>query len=538
MDSLGRWSVDFYDFTAPLPTTTDEGLAWFGDVHERAARSGARHGTPLLLSPSGYADPRVNLFFRTGAMAAAAVTTMRRYAYALAVWLEFLEVFGRSWDEATVRDVEAFKDWRLTDLLNDGRVRPTTFDTDRAALNTFYWLAFQRYGIHNPVATVRTGRPLPPPSSGADDGKLERGGRDPLRPAGSNRRQVKWMLRPAFEQWRDVGLRGYGFDGLRRTGWRGFNEDRDTAFVDGLYGTGLRLREWASILDIELPLGAEGRHPRMWLSAACSKGGRAGRDYRIPRRALASVGTYLDPLEGSRAEVVRRAQRAGRYDQLAAVRVVTGYNARSRTLYIQSSSGSVPMSVDVFGPDERRLLFRRTPDGLEPLAVWLAPNGMPKKAHGWEDTFADANARIAEAWVGAAGQHLQGRELDRRKAECPLWARPHMLRHSFALKWFSILSVVWEHRIEGFTEEDLKDLRDQLGDIWYQLATLLGHASPSTTRDHYLEPFTGLQVDYLMSLLDDDEQAGVDALVRSVAADSGRVLTGVRPPAQIAGDGR
>jgi hypothetical protein len=387
------------------------------------------------------------------------------------------------------------------------------------------------------VSTVRTGRPGPLPSS-TGDGQARRGGRDPLRPAGSTRRQGKWLLRPAFEQWRDIGLRGYGFDGLRGAGWRGFNEDRDTAFVDGLYGTGLRLREWASILDVELPLAAVGRHPRMWLSAACIKGGREGRDYRIPRTALASVRAYLDPLEGSRAEVVRRAQRAGRYDRLAGVRVVTGYNARSRTLYVQGSSGSVPMSVDVFGPDERRLLFRRTPDGLEPLAVWLAPNGVPKKAHGWEDTFADANERIAEAWVRAAGQQLQGRAREQRKSECPLWARPHMMRHSFALKWFSILSVVWEHRVEGFTEEELKDLREQLGDIWYQLATLLGHASPSTTRDHYLEPFTGLQVDYLMSLLDEDEQAGVDALVRSVAADSGRVLTGTQPSLHVTGESR
>jgi hypothetical protein len=45
-------------------------------------------------------------------------------------------VFGRTWDEATARDVEAYKDWRLTDLRNGDRVQPTSFDTDRAALNT------------------------------------------------------------------------------------------------------------------------------------------------------------------------------------------------------------------------------------------------------------------------------------------------------------------------------------------------------------------------------------------------------------------
>lgn len=537
MDGSARWSVDFYDFTAPLPTNDE--FARFGDVHQRAARNGARHGTPILLAPSGRADPRINLFFRTGAMAGAAVTTLRRYAYALVVWLEFLGVFGRSWDEATVQDVEAFKDWRLTDLQNDGRVRPTSFDTDRAALNTFYRWASDRFGVRNPVATVRTNRPGSQPFSPVGHGReAARGGRDPLRPAGAARRQVKWLLRQAFEQWRDIGLRGYGFDGLRRPGWRGFNEDRDTAFVDGLYGTGLRLQEWASILDVELPLSAAGRHPRMWLSAACIKGGREGRDYRIPRRALAAVKAYLDPLEGSHAEVVRRAQRTGRYDRLAGARIVTGYNARSRTLYVQGTSGAVPMSVDVCGPDERRLMFRRTPQGLEPLAVWLSTNGLPKKAHSWEDTFDDANKRIAREWVREAGPSREGNAPELVKADCPLWARPHMLRHSFALKWFSILSVVWERRIDGFTEEEVKDLRDQLGDIWYQLATLLGHASPVTTRDHYLEPFTSLQVDYLMSLLDEDEQAGVDALVRMVAADSDRVLNRAQPPAQVTGGER
>jgi hypothetical protein len=36
-----------------------------------------------------------------------------------------LEVFNRSWDEATAADVEAFKEWRLTEGRNGGRVAPT-----------------------------------------------------------------------------------------------------------------------------------------------------------------------------------------------------------------------------------------------------------------------------------------------------------------------------------------------------------------------------------------------------------------------------
>ncbi|WP_344748853.1 hypothetical protein [Kribbella aluminosa] len=520
--------MDFYDLMAPVALIEVSGLEWFGGVGERAVRNGARHGTPILSPPAGVRpDPRINLFFRTGSMAGASPATWRRYAYSLAVWLDFLSVFDRCWDKASVGDVEAFKDWRLTDVLNGGRIRPTSFDTDRAALNCFYGWAATRCKVVNPVATIRTGR-RPNRRGGLADGS-GLGGRDPLRPAGATRRQVKWMLRPAFEQWRDIGLRGYGFDGLRRSEWRGYNEDRDTAFVDGLYGTGLRLQEWASILDVEVPSAVGPRSARLWLSAACIKGGGEGRVYRIPRPALTAVHAYLDPLEGSRAEVIRRARRAGRYADLAGIRVVTAYNARSKTLRVQGDACSELLPLDVIGPDERRRLFRATSEGLEPLAVWLAPNGMPKKAHGWEDTFGDANARVERAWRGDTV------DADSEHMPCPLWARPHMLRHSFCLKWFCVLSLVWELRVNGFTSEELKDLREQFGDIWYQLATLMGHATASTTRDYYLEPFTGLQVDYLMSLLDEDEKTGIDALVRAVAQDTGQVLTEV--PA-LPGDGR
>jgi hypothetical protein len=373
--------------------------------------------------------------------------------------------------------------------------------------------------VINPVPTVSSSS-RPQHFRGGDGLFARPGPRDPLRPAGAARRQVKWILRPAFEQWRNIGLRGYGFDGLRRPGWAGAHEDRDAAFVEGLYGTGLRVTEWASVLDVELPAASGRRFPKAWLAAACIKGGREGREYRVPGSVLAWVASYADPVEGSRMEAVRRARRAGRYEQVAGMRIVTGYSPRSRVLYMESPAGGKPLPVDVLGPDERRLLFRRTPEGLEPLALWLSVSGLPKKAHSWQDTIADANARIGRAWPAAGGT---GRP--------PLFFRAHMARHSFALKWYSILSVVWEQRVEGFTSEELKDLRDQFGDVWFQLAALLGHADPATTRDHYLEAFTSLQVDYLMSLLDEEEKTAVTALVRAVAADSGRVLTSRVSPA-------
>jgi hypothetical protein len=131
---------------------------------------------------------------------------------------------------------------------------------------------------------------------------------------------------------------------------------------------------------------------------------------------------------------------------VAGVQVVTGYHRATRTLRIEGPAGSaaVAVSVDVFGPQERLRLFRRTEQGLEPLMVWLAVDGMPKQAHGWQDTFRDSNARIAREWARAGG----------KPGEVRLWCRPHMLRHSFRVEVVSILSVVWHQRLAGFSAEE------------------------------------------------------------------------------------
>ncbi|MET8249539.1 hypothetical protein ABZV31_37375 [Streptomyces sp. NPDC005202] len=42
-----------------------------------------------------------------------------------------------------------------------------------------------------------------------------------------------------------------------------------------------------------------------------------------------------------------------------------------------------------------------------------------------------------------------------------------------------------------------------------------------------LAPFTGLHVDYLMALLDDEEQKAVEAMLRTAVAATGVVLSAV-----------
>ena len=100
-----------------------------------------------------------------------------------------------------------------------------------------------------------------------------------------NARRVKWLDPAAIVRWRDLGLRGRDLAGRRDRSWKGRNEQRDTAFVDGLYGTGLRLTEWGSVVLPELPCLEVGRSfYTCQLADRCAKGGY-GHAYWFPFRA-------------------------------------------------------------------------------------------------------------------------------------------------------------------------------------------------------------------------------------------------------------
>jgi hypothetical protein len=107
-------------------------------------------------------------------------------------------------------------------------------------------------------------------------------------------------------------LRGRDLSGRADPSWQGRNEQRDAAFAEGLYGTGLRLGSWASVVLPELPDVARGRgFFRCQLADACAKGGN-GYAYWMPLAALRGVLGYV---EGARAAAARRTQAAGRYDR-------------------------------------------------------------------------------------------------------------------------------------------------------------------------------------------------------------------------------
>ena len=117
--------------------------------------------------------------------------------------------------------------------------------------------------------------------------------------------------------------------------------------------------------------------------------------------------------------------------------------------------------------------------------LFLGESGLPMAPDTWERVFAQASRRCLSLGV-------------------PVTCHPHMLRHSFALRMLLTLTHAFDRRM-GLTAEERHEYRLLFGDPWVLVQTLLGHAGPETTRNIYLEPVNGLQVDLF---LNDDELRG------------------------------
>ncbi|MGW5317875.1 hypothetical protein [Nocardia thailandica] len=491
MSEPARWKVFWTDpGCRAVDCASDPVLAGLSGVAELMRSDRPRAADPFLLRSDGRYPAEVNEFLGSPRLRGCAEGTRRKYATGLALWLGFLDAVGCCWADATAEQVDAWKFWRMSDEANPRRVAGGTVKSGLVAISAFYAWAEPRYGVPNPVQrnTIRlgTGRPV-----------------EGLRaaPRVVRDRNVKWLDPAGYRRWRDTGLRGFSVDGVELERWRGRCAQRDCAFVDGLYGTGLRLSEWGSVLLTELPFDDPTRSfMTCMMAAACAKGG-VRRKYWMPRSVLVDALAYV---EGERAGAVRRARAAGVYDRVRD-RLLLGRVLGGRRIEVRDSAGRrSSLSLDVLGPVARRRLFRETERGIEPVAVWLNENGLPRAPHGWQHTFVTANARVARA--GLSG----------------LAVTAHMMRHSFALRWFSVGRLVYERRFAHLDAGEMRDLRAQFGDTWYFVMTLLGHRTVATTMDCYLEPFRDLDVSLL---IEHAQGAALSGLMAEMLADHPAVLT-------------
>ncbi|WP_369035483.1 site-specific integrase [Streptomyces adonidis] len=422
-----------------------------GDLAVWSKRLGLHDGHRFILGPDGRPDLRVNACLASAKWRNLGFRTQRDYTYSVGVWLNFLLALGVNWWEAAEEDAQEFLFWRVTDPENDETIQTKSFSRDLAALKKFYKMA-KKFQVTNPF----------------DDFDA---------PRATRKADVKWLDPAGCKRWLDLGIRGLDLSGRPDKWWRGRNEQRDMAFCDGLYGNGLRVSEWASVVLPELP-PYERRRPyyTCQLADACAKGGY-GHAYWTPRSVMKALSSYR---EGPRAAAVRRAQAVDRYERVSGMRLVLATHGTESVTFQGLRGGSERKPWNEIGPRTRLQMFQRTPQGLEPVALWLNEDGLPRDGRGWEHTFDAANERIEQ--LGLEGFSCTA----------------HMLRHSFALKWYAIAKLVHATRVGHLTEDEQADFRDQFGDSWHLVQTMLGHQRVETTKEVYLEPFKTLAVEMLL----------------------------------------
>ena len=493
---IKQWAVHWVTAVPKVPAGSHPFLADWGDLAEVEGSYGIDPGDPFMTDPHYRVDARLTRFFGRSSFVHLAKATKKSYTNDYRVFFDFLWGRGKNWDEVSRDDLLDFEDWRRRSARNLARIGGAKWNRRLAAFRRLYeWAAAQGHCASSPVALkpvrTRDGDTVQVPEAAARDVRSS---------------NVKWLTPRAFRQWRDVGVCGYTADGRRDTSWRGRNDDRNAAFADLLYSSGLRRTEGGSLLTVELPSLASAGHRYLdaQLGGAVAKGKRP-RTFYVSAEALRAIEAYCAT---TRRAAIRRAQAEGRYVAMDECWVVHKQTGRQHTvLHWRDLRGRAGQAkVGSLDPEERELLFTQGPAGLEPLWLWLSEAGMPFGAHSWEAVFRAASQRTATVLAGTAAD--------------PPFCTPHMARHSFALHMLVALHHAMDQRF-GLTAGERRDFRLLYGDPWRMVKDLLGHASEETTRNIYLAPVSDLQI---RSLLTEDDDPGVTELLSRIARASERVL--------------
>ncbi|WP_372672729.1 tyrosine-type recombinase/integrase [Amycolatopsis kentuckyensis] len=467
------------------------------DRAEWLRRQRLTDGTPYLLSPAFEFDVDLNDFFRSSAMAHTSLLTQQGYARDLAAFLSFLWAArgGRSWRDAVEGDHLAYLVWRRQDLAGPG-VSGATWDREVAAVNQFYrWALLRGHVQVNPIPQTSR-RPVP-----LDPGWASRRTLDEQRPAtyshGGGRREVTWLPPASYRVWRDVGLRGYGADGLPRREFRGRWAARNTVFSDVMVRTGLRLQEQSALTVFDVPPtgGPTPGYRRFWLPESIAKGASARWVY-LAGSVLSDLRSYV---RIDRAAVVAEAQERGQYRRVRRPLVVAD---PARPVAVRVGAGGT-VKIARLGPGERQRVLVDGEHGLEPAALWLGELGWPLSRSRWKGVFAEANHRCR-----AAGVALQ--------------CHAHMLRHTFAVVTLEQLQRGHLAALGELNPEQRTHYTRIFGDPLDWVRRRLGHRSAVTTQI-YLHALAELEMHTRMALVPDGWEDPRESSLIALAGEDGTV---------------
>ncbi len=431
-------TVSFLDRDAMTHAAAAMGLEIDVDALLRRAALGDR--PPLFLDEGLH--PEAELFqFGLHMAHTLSPLSIRQYAYTARRFVDALAAHGVPLTAVTEQDIMRYRAERLG-----------------AGLSTASWateaLVIRRLVDFLVARDVISGRPW-----------IEIGQRSVVSVPVRLNADVRHLTLGQWRAFRDVGLLGMTTDGRLDPGFRGFEPERNRLGAELALTTGMRLREFSTVLTVDVAPGGDEPTGQFTLEA-CAKRAQPRTVY-VPTRTVELARQYI---RGNRAAVVRSHQ-----DQ---------YRSRRADLIVVRSGADIPGLVTVAQGDRtravalhrldaaaRRRLFIEHNDGhLEPAALFLGRNGYMPRPGTWNVVFNSASRRVAT--FPSATQVAGG-------------VTPHDLRHTFAVRMMghlvrSAADAYRAHAQAGKAPDQTIGEAVALNPL-LTVQRLLGHASPATT---------------------------------------------------------
>lgn len=423
-------------------------------------------GMPLILDERWRPLEPWLTYFRM-VSATTSKSTVRNYGYDALRFASFLESRRTGVVDATTEDIVAYRESRLTN--GERPVSSATWQRDVVVIRGIYQVLVKTGVIQRePWITVGRASALSRPWHSEPD----------IRPL----TQSQWKV------FRDVGLAGCTAMGELDPGWRGRSPLRSKAGAQLAVSTGMRLAEFSTLLDVELPR-ASGSGASILLEA-CAKYQKRRRVH-VPPATLRAVDLYR---QTERRSVVE-ASRDSLWSRRAELFIVDEFDEAAGVVRGRLNGSRSSWRLHLMPPRLRRIAVIERDRGLEGLGLFIGRGGLPISLRAWHATFATASQRALE---------LAPDQMGGRRARIT----PHDLRHTFAVVLLKALTDIAlaresERRAGNIGPATLTEhiaINPRL-----TVQRLLGHSNPSTTMVYlrYIEDTDALIQDVFDSWNDD-----------------------------------
>ncbi|MEE1823780.1 site-specific integrase [Streptomyces sp. BE20] len=421
------------------------------DAWGYVTRPGAlKDGTPFFLRPDMRPlEPHCS-FFRELAKTLQA-KSMQDYTYDLLDLDDFLGRLDPPSDllAATEDDLVAYRD-DCTEH-RDVPVGPATWKRRRATINNFYdWATATGLLAQRPYLRRKNGRDI-----------LSWGTTTAL--------DVRHLT---FEQWwflDRIGLRGLLPDGSADPSFRSDHALRDSCGGNLSVTTGMRLREFSTLFDIEVgPARRDGSAKEVELEAIAKFG--LHRIVEVQDAMLRDLDWYR---RTERARAIRKSAKT-LYRHRADLFVVDNVDLRKMKVSGILEGRRRTYSVKTMKAPLRRITVVEGEHGLEPMALFVGRHGRMISSQRWEQVFDDAHARTLRI-ATEYGVPL----------EMPNQVRIHDLRHTYAIFMLEQLTELVaardaeQFRLTGRRPAYAADHMSR--NPFLTVMRLLGHRNPGST---------------------------------------------------------